>query len=396
MKQNLGLTSGFPSALTLNPSPKLVVPAISFDKTAHSLNNMLINHEIYVTPTDKFQIKLRDIFTDTMLTHYSGKEARRSLSGPNMNLWNEQLNWAVWCSTSGCGISSQILFQDKMADGVHDLTDSELHLPPQIRSFFRFHVYFTIRRLLFELGGIQNTFALPGDPTFNKNNNRYDLPSYKRLCNEFKIDPNTDFRFKKGSNHGLDEVLIYYSYEGYVKTSYDYPNKTMKFSDSGGKAEAGNLIQYIENTLAKKQYEYFIPSDSHGLTSAAPKKNWNDLSVLSTLSIRPSNSHGKSLKPQSLFSISTFLSKTTNWQPVSTTNPQIRTVTYCTRLPTHLTSKTQFRTPNFSDSVGSAAKIQTLTPNATKCPISFPNVAIRTASCLKHSIGSKTSIENRL
>ena len=104
----------------------------------------------------------------------------------------------------------------------------------------------------------------------------------------------------------------------------------------------------------------------------APEKNWNDLSVLSTLSIRPSNSHGKSLKPQSLFSISTFLSKTTNWQPVSTANPQIRTVTYCTRLPTHLTSKTQFRTPNFSDSVGSAAKIQTLTPNATKCLIFFP------------------------
>ena len=105
---------------------------------------------------------------------------------------------------------------------------------------------------------------------------------------------------------------------------------------------------------------------------------------------------GSRLEGQSLFSISTFLSKTTNWQLVSTTNPQIRTVTYCTRLPTHLTSKTQFRTPNFSDSVGSAAKIQTLTPNATKCPISFPNVAIRTASCLKHSIGSKTSIENRL
>ena len=267
MKQNLGLTSGFPSALTLNPSPKLVVPAISFDKTAHSLNDMLINHEIYVTPTDKFKIKFRDIFVDTMLTHYSGKEARSWLSGPNMNLWNEQLNWAMWCSTGGCGISSRILFQpDKMADGVHDLTDSELHLPPQIRSFC-FHVYFTIRRLLFELGGIQHVFALPGDPTFNKNN-RYDLPSYKLLCNEFKIDPNTDFRFKKGSNHGLGEVFIYYMNEGYVKTHYDYPNKTLKFSDAGGKAEAGNLIQYIENTLAKKQYEYFIPSDSHGLTSA--------------------------------------------------------------------------------------------------------------------------------
>ena len=123
-------------------------------------------------------------------------------------------------------------------------------------------------------------------------------------------------------------------------------------------------------------------------------RNYDNESIFYYLSI--SSQLISSLKPQSLFSISTFLSKTTNWQPVSTTNPQIRTVTYCTRLPTHLTSKTQFRTPNFSDSVGSAAKIQTLTPNATKYPISFPNVAIRTASCLKHSIGSKTSIENRL
>ena len=268
MKQNLGLTCGFPSALTLNPASKLSVPAIPFDKTAHSLNDMLINHEIYATPTDKFQIKFRDIFVDTVLTHYSGEEARRWLSGPNINLWNEQLNWAVWCSTAGCGIPSRILFQDKMADGVHDLTDSELHLPTQIRSFFLYHTYFTTRRLLFELGGIQNRFALPGDPTFHKNNNRYDLPSYNCLCNVFKIDPNTDFRFRKGTNNGLGEVFIYCTNEGYVKTPYDYPNKTTKFAGDGGKAEDGNLIPYIENTLAKKQYEYFIPSDSHGLTSA--------------------------------------------------------------------------------------------------------------------------------
>ena len=103
----------------------------------------------------------------------------------------------------------------------------------------------------------------------------------------------------------------------------------------------------INSTVPNQNFlaaTYMIVLEPH----PAPKKNWNDLSVLSTLSIRPSNSHGKSLKPQSLFSISTFLSKTTNWQPVSTTNPQIRTVTYCTRLPTHLKSKTRFRTPNFS------------------------------------------------
>ena len=124
------------------------------------------------------------------------------------------------------GYPVEYYFKTKKADGVHDLTDSELHSTPQIISFFRFHTYFTIRRLLFELGGIQNTFALPGDSTFNKSNNRYDLPSYKRLCNEFKIDLNTDFRFKKGSSHELGEVFIYYTNEGYVKTPYDYPNKT--------------------------------------------------------------------------------------------------------------------------------------------------------------------------
>ena len=46
-----------------------------------------------------------------------------------------------------------------MRDGKNDLTDSELILPPQV-SFFWFHVYFTVRRILFELGGVQNSLAL--------------------------------------------------------------------------------------------------------------------------------------------------------------------------------------------------------------------------------------------
>ena len=47
--------------------------------------------------------------------------------------------------------------------------------------------------------------------------------------------------------------------------------------------------------------------------------------------------------------------------------------------------------------VMSMVKRNLLLPGKLNCfKISFPNVAIRTASCLKHSIGSKTSIENRL
>ena len=42
-----------------------------------------------------------------------------------------------------------------------------------------FHMYFIVRRILFEMGGIQSEVALPGDPTFNQINNNYDTPSLK-------------------------------------------------------------------------------------------------------------------------------------------------------------------------------------------------------------------------
>ena len=52
-----------------------------------------------------------------------------------MNYWPQQLNFAVWYATTGCGVSDRLLFRDLKKDGVHDLTD-ELDFPPQIRSFY--------------------------------------------------------------------------------------------------------------------------------------------------------------------------------------------------------------------------------------------------------------------
>ena len=45
--------------------------------------------------------------------------------------------------------------------------------------FLMFHVYFTVRGIVFEMGGIQNESAPPGDPTFSKIDNNYDMPSFK-------------------------------------------------------------------------------------------------------------------------------------------------------------------------------------------------------------------------
>ena len=269
MKRQLGLAPGFPLELTHNPNPKLEIPAVPFNSEAlNTLKDALVQQEIYVTPSDKFKIKFRDIFTDNVITHRSSHESRRMLAGPNFEYWPQQLNFAFFAATTGCGVSRRILIEDKMRDGKNDLTDSELKLPPQVRSFFWFHVYFTVRRILFELGGVQNSLPLPGDTAFNQTENKYDIPSFERICAEFGISPNADFRFTRGDNHGLGSVFEYFTNSGYTKTPFKYPSKETKFEDEGGRASDGNLVPYIQNKEARNQYEYFLCPVSHGLTSA--------------------------------------------------------------------------------------------------------------------------------
>ena len=269
MKRQLGLAPGFPLELTHNPNPKLEIPAVPFNsETLNTIKDALVQQEIYVTPSEKFKINFRDIFTDTVITHRSSHESRRWLAGPNFEYFPQQLNFAFFAATTGCGVSRRILFEDKMQDGKNDLTDSELKLPPQVRSFFWFHVYFTVRRILFELGGPQNSLPLPGDTAFSQTENKYDIPSFERICAEFGISPNSDFRFTKGDNHGLGSVFEYFTNSGYTKTPFKCQSKETKFEDEGGRASDGNLVPYIENTEARNQYEYFLCPVSHGLTSA--------------------------------------------------------------------------------------------------------------------------------
>ena len=148
MKRQLGLAPGFPLELTHNPNPELEIPAVPFhsetreaceaSEAAGALEDALVQQEIYVTPSDKFKIKFRDIISDTVITHRSSHESRRWLAGPNFEYYPQQLNFAFFCATTGCGVSRRILFEDKMRDGKNDLTDSELILPPQVRRFSGF------------------------------------------------------------------------------------------------------------------------------------------------------------------------------------------------------------------------------------------------------------------
>ena len=264
----MGLPIDFPQELTLNPKPSLPIPAIDFGESrplkSLNLREKLKRLDIYPTPTDSFSIPVRDIFTNTTIKHTSSKETHEWLAGPNMKYWTQQLNFAVWCATTGCGVSLRLLLEEKM--GGIDVTDSELKLPPQIRAILWFHVYFTVRRILFQMGGIQSSIALPGDPPFNEKDNRYDIPSYERICKEFNVPTNSDFRCDKGSNHGLGTVYIWVTGHGPQRTYAHYPGH-FKFSDEGGKGSDGNLLQYILNTGSSEQYEHFLTRVSYGLTN---------------------------------------------------------------------------------------------------------------------------------
>ena len=174
-----------------------------------------------------------------------------------MGFWPQQLNFAFWCATTGCGVSREILFS----------SGSSLNLTPRIRSFYLFHVYYTTRKILYEMGGIQSKCALPDDSALKQKDNPYNVAAYKRICADFGVDPSTDFRYKKGSNYGLGKVFINITRGGTVPTGMSYPSAKAKFNDEGGNASDGNLVYYIRNDDGTdKQFEYFAPNHAKGFT----------------------------------------------------------------------------------------------------------------------------------
>ena len=245
----LGRMSSFPVELTLCQN-RYPVPGVSFSESVSDIADELVNLDIYVTPTDSFQAKMRNIFKDTMVRFTSGAQGHAWLNETNYKYWPQQLNFAVWCATCGCGIS--LVELDRW--------------PLIIQGFLKFHVYFTTRRVLYELG-----VPLPDESAFKQTDNVYTKSAFEALCNEFGV-VSADFRFKRGRNHGMGDVYIHYSGESklfdidqYSDISY-WPRGVYLFSDEGGTSRKGNHITDIHNEGAKTQYSWFVPSRGIGLT----------------------------------------------------------------------------------------------------------------------------------
>ena len=81
-------------------------------------------------------------------------------------IWQSQLNFVVFCASSACGVS------------VEHLNTKE----PMIRSIYRFHVYYHIRRILKIL-----EIPLPYENSFNQYNNPYNHEKFIGICSEYGV-----------------------------------------------------------------------------------------------------------------------------------------------------------------------------------------------------------------
>ena len=120
-------------------------------------------------------------------------------------------NFAIWCATTGCGVSKLDHLRNK---------------DPMIRSVFRFHTYYQIRRILSEMD-----CPLPSDQSFNEMNNIFNKGAFKRICAEFNIpsdsgaqaDFQADFRQKLDPSNGMGAIRYYT-----VHTTYSHHHMRMK------------------------------------------------------------------------------------------------------------------------------------------------------------------------
>ena len=86
---------------------------------------------------DTFPARFPNIFVDYPLGQMRvGDKLWTNRNKAPLKLWQTQLNYAVFCTSSACGVSSAHLNYTKH---------------PMIRSVYRFHIYYHVRRVLKKL-----------------------------------------------------------------------------------------------------------------------------------------------------------------------------------------------------------------------------------------------------
>ena len=149
-------------------------------------NKTMATLMISVGPNQIFLANMLDIWSKYRLPKVKTDATVQAWNNTPIQFWQNQLNFAVWCATTGCGVS----FNDHLNGPV-------VHKNPLMQSVYLFHVYHTTRRILEEMN-----IAIPQENSWNPLNNAYDRRAYERICQEFGVEPNADWRQKEYRNSG--------------------------------------------------------------------------------------------------------------------------------------------------------------------------------------------------
>ena len=111
---------------------------------------------------DTFPARYLNIFVDYPLGQMRvGDKLWTNWNNAPMRLWQTQLNFAVWCTSSACGVRSAHL-------------NYKAH--PMMRSVYHFHVYYHVRPVLKRL-----QVPLPQETSFNVADNPYTESDFLKI-----------------------------------------------------------------------------------------------------------------------------------------------------------------------------------------------------------------------
>ena len=136
----------------------------------------LYKQTIVVTSKDTFPARFPNIFVDYPLGQMNvGNKLWTHWNKAPMRLWQMQLNFVVWCTSSACGVSSAHLNYAKH---------------PIIRAIYHFHVYYHVRRVLKRLQA-----PLPHASSFNISDNLYTSSEFLKICEDYGV-PNDPMKYR--------------------------------------------------------------------------------------------------------------------------------------------------------------------------------------------------------
>ena len=137
---------------------------------------------------DTFPARFPNIFVDYPLEQMRvGDKLWTNWNKAPMRLWQTQLNFAVWCASSACGVSSAHLNYTKH---------------PMIRSVYCFHVYYHVRRILKKL-----QVPLPHETGFNAADNPYTESEFLKICEDYGV-PDDPMRYRDEKFIGLISAVL--------------------------------------------------------------------------------------------------------------------------------------------------------------------------------------------